>query len=135
VKRRAIDANILLRYVTADHPEMSPRCRRLIERVEAGEEAIFLPEAAMADVAWTLRSLYRWPAERICAFFGDLLALDGVEMTRKDMMWGAIELYREGKIDYSDALIAAEMGDQGVDEIYSFDRDFNHVPKVKRVEP
>jgi predicted nucleic-acid-binding protein len=135
VSRRALDANILLRYVTADHPELSPRCRRLLERVEAAEETVFLPEAALADVAWTLLSFYRWPAERVCAFLGDLLALDGLEMQRKEMIWTALELFRGGKVDFSDALIAAETGSVGLQEIYSFDRDFDDVPELRRVEP
>lgn len=130
---RAIDANVLLRHVTGDHPEMSPRCSRLLERVEAGEESVYLPEAAMADVAWTLRSFHRWPADRICDFLGDLLAIDGVEMQRKEIAWAALEYFRTG-LDFSDALIAAEMESRGLGEIYSFDRDFDRVVGL-RIEP
>lgn len=132
---RAIDANVLLRFVTADHPEMSPRSRLLLERVEKGEETVYLPEAALADVAWTLRGFYRWPVERISAFLGDLLAIAGLEMERKDMVWRALELFRTAKLDFSDAFIAAEMSRAGVEELYSFDRDFDQVAGVRRVEP
>ena len=135
MSRRALDANILLRYVTGDHPEMSPRCRRLLERVEAGEESVFLPEAALADVAWTLRSFYQWPAERISAFLGELLALDGIEMERKPMAWGALAHLQGGTLDFSDAMIAAEMESRGLTEIYSYDRDFDRLTGIRRTEP
>ena len=135
MSRRAIDANVILRFVTADHPEMSPRCRRLFERVAAGGEVIFLPEAALADVAWTLRSFYHWPPERICDFLGDLLALDGLEMERKPVVWSVLEHFRRGKVDFSDAWIAAEMGTLDLTEIYSFDRDFDEIPELRRIEP
>ena len=106
---KAIDANIILRFVTADHPQMSPRCRELFTRVQDSEETVFLPEAALSDVVWTLRSFYKWPVERICQFVGDLLAQDGVQMARKGLVWTALSLFAEENIDFSDALIAAEM--------------------------
>ena len=135
MSRKAVDANILLRFVTADHPEMSPRCRLLFERLQNGEEEVVLPEAALADAVWTLRSHYRWPLPEICAFLGDLLAIEGLHMARKEMVWNALDFFQEGKIDFSDALIAAEMASLGLGEVYSYDRDFDQVAGVVRVEP
>lgn len=132
---RAIDANVILRFVTADHPEMSPRCRDLFARVQNGEEAVFLPEAALSDVIWTLSSFYRWPVDHICRFVGDLLSQDGVRMSRKALAWEALSLFLEGQVDFSDALIAAEMRDASLKEIYSYDRDFDKIEGITRVEP
>ncbi|MCB1037047.1 MAG: PIN domain-containing protein [Acidobacteria bacterium] len=132
---RAIDANILLRFVTADHPQMSPRCRDLLERVQSGEETVLLPEAALCDVVWTLRSFYDWPAERVGPFVGSLLALDGLRMSRKELLWEALTLFVDERIDFSDALIAAETAAHGVTEIYSYDRDFDRVEGLTRIEP
>jgi predicted nucleic acid-binding protein len=126
---------VLLRYLTGDHPAMSERCRRLFERIEAGDETVYLPEAALAEVVWTLRSFYELPVERLCDFLGDLLAMDGVEMPRKELVWGALEHLRAGRLDFSDAMIAAESEARGLIEIYSFDRDFDRVPGLARVEP
>lgn len=132
---KAIDANVILRFVTADHPQMSPRCRDLFERVQGGEETVFLPEAALSDVVWTLRSFYKWPVERTSAFVGDLLAMDGVQMTRKPLVWEALSLFAAGHFDFSDALIIAEMRDIALAEIYSYDRDFDGMEDVTRIEP
>ncbi len=132
---KAIDANIILRFVTADHPQMSPRCRDLFERVQRGEETVFLPEAALSDMVWTLCSFYKWPLERTSAFVGDLLALDGVQMARKTLVWEALSLFAEGHLDFSDALIVAEMRDTTLAEIYSYDRDFDSIEGISRIEP
>ena len=132
---RAIDANIVLRFVTADHPEMSPRCRALFQRVQDGGEEVYLAEAALCDVVWTLRSFYRWPAEKICSLVGDLLAMEGVRMQRKILMWSALSTFRQEQIDFSDALIAAEMSMAQIDEIYSYDRDFDQIAEISRFEP
>lgn len=135
MKLRAIDANIILRFVTADHPEMSPRCRELFARVQQGEEKVFLPEAALSDVVWTLRSFYRWPVEQTTHFIGDLLALDGVQMARKELLWEALSLFAEGRFDFSDAMIVAEMRAAALSELYSYDRDFDRIEAVNRIEP
>ncbi len=132
---KAIDANIILRFVTADHPEMSPRCRDLFARVQEGEEIVFLPEAALADTVWTLRSFYKWPADRIGSFVGDLLALDGVRMQREELVLDAMALFEKGGVDFSDALIAAEMSTEDLTEIYSYDRDFDRIADLTRTEP
>lgn len=65
---------------------MSPRCRDLFARVQNGQEVVFLSEAALSDVVWTLSSFYHWPIERIGHFVGDLLSLDSVRMSRKPLM-------------------------------------------------
>lgn len=114
---RAIDANIILRFVTADHPEMSPRCRALFDRVQNGQEAVFLPQAALSDVVWTLRSFYKWPLEKVCAFLGNLLSLDGVHMQQKEMILDSLNMFEQKNIDFSDALIAAEMSVMSIEEI------------------
>lgn len=132
---RAIDANIILRFVTADHPEMSPRCRELFARVQSGTEIVFLPEAALSDVVWTLRSFYRWPVDRIGRFIGDLLALDGLRMSRKELAWEALNLFMEGRFDFSDAFIVAEMRAAGLNDLYSYDQDFDRIEGITRLEP
>jgi predicted nucleic acid-binding protein len=132
---RAIDANVILRFVTADHPEMSLRCRELFGRVQRGEETVFLPEAALSDVVWTLRSYYRWPVAQTSGFVGDLLAIDGIHMTRKEVIWEALSLFAAGGLDFSDALIVAEMRAATLEELYSYDHDFDRVEAVTRLEP
>lgn len=132
---KAIDANVILRFVLADHPKMSPRCRDLFARVQESQEVVFLPEAALSDVVWTLRSFYDWPVEQIVSFLGALLALEGVQMQRKELVWDALYLFGRRGMDFSDGLIAAEMSSLGLKAIYTYDRDFNRLAEIERVEP
>jgi predicted nucleic-acid-binding protein len=135
VKVRTIDANVILRFLLDDHPEQSPRCRELLRRVQDGEETIFLPEVVVSDTVWTLQRFYRWPPDRIRRFVGTLLDLDGVRVNRKATLLEALHLFATLRIDFSDALIAAEMLRSGREEIYSYDRDFDRVPGLRRVDP
>lgn len=56
-------------------------------------------------------------------------------LQQKDMVLDALNMFERENIDFSDALIAAEMSVENITEIYSYDRDFNRVAKIRRVEP
>lgn len=135
MKARVIDANIILRFLLDDHPEHSPRSRELMRRIRDGEEMVILPEVVVSDIVWTLRSFYHWPAERIRAFVRDLLTLQGVCGVRRQVLLNALDIFAELNVDFSDALIAAEMLQAGQKEIYSYDRDFDRIPGLQRLEP
>lgn len=59
MKVTALDANVILRFLTRDHPIQWPRCEALLARLETGEETAYLPEVAVCDVVWTLKSFYQ----------------------------------------------------------------------------
>lgn len=131
---RAVDANVLLRFVLRDHPDQSARAALLLARVEAGEERVYLPEVVVSDTVWTLHSYYQWPREHTRDFLTALLLQPAVHMHDKPRVLRALTLFAEHNVDYSDALIAAELADESM-AIYSFDRDFSRLPDVERIEP
>jgi predicted nucleic-acid-binding protein len=135
VRCRAIDANVILRFLLGEPPEQADRCQALFARLQAGEEEVYLPEVALSDVVWTLQSFYRWPRERIARFAHDVISLTDIRMNRKSLVRDALHFYVEQRIDFSDALITAEMLHGGYAEIYSYDRDFDRMTEVERVEP
>jgi predicted nucleic-acid-binding protein len=135
VRCRTIDANVILRFLLDEPPDQAERCQALFARLQAGEEEVYLPEVALSDVVWTLQSFYRWPRERIAHFAHDAISLQGIHMARQSVTRHALHIYVEGRIDFSDALVAAEMIHEGCTEIYSFDQDLDRVANVKRAEP
>ena len=58
----AIDTNIVVRFLTNDHPEQSLRARALLE----GHE-VFVALTVLLETEWVLRSAYRLAPERIHA--------------------------------------------------------------------
>jgi predicted nucleic-acid-binding protein len=135
VRCRAIDANVILRFLLDEPPEQAERCQALFARLQAGEEEVYLPEVALSDVIWTLQSYYRWPRERVARFAHDAISVSGIRLARPSMIRYALHIYVEKRIDYSDALIAAEIIHEDYAEVYSFDRDLDRVANIERVEP
>jgi predicted nucleic-acid-binding protein len=135
VKARGIDANVILRVLLGDQPQQSPRCRGLLERVEAGEEQVYLPEVVLSDVVWTLRSFYKVLPGRIAEVVMPIIGLEGVVMKRKSLMKEVLLAYGRANADFSDVLMAVEILSEGVSELYSYDRDFDRMSDIIRVEP
>jgi predicted nucleic-acid-binding protein len=135
VRCRAIDANVILRFLLDEPPGQAERCQALFVRLQAGEEEAYVPEVALSDVVWTLQSFYCWPRERIARFAHDVISLKGVTMARKRLVRDAVHLYAEHRVDFSGALIAAEVLHGDHEALYSYDRDFERIAGVERLEP
>ena len=51
-----IDANVVLRFITGDPPEMAARALELMARAENGEVCLRLPHLVVAETVWVLSS-------------------------------------------------------------------------------
>ena len=122
---RAIDANVLLRYLLSDVPEQAHRARRLVD----SEQPLGLTAVALAEVAWTLAGpRYRRARTTVATQLIDLLARENIVTVGFDkaeaqaaLMACAVQV---GAANFGDALIAACARSAGVQEIYSFDQRF-----------
>ena len=94
----AIDTNLIVRYLTADHPQQSPRARALIDG-----QPVFVAATVMLETEWVLRSAYGYrPADVI----GALRAFAGLPTVTVDdatAVAAALDLGDKG-MDFADAL-------------------------------
>lgn len=130
-----IDANILLRFLTNDDPVKAEACAALLEKVEQNEETVWLPDLVLADVIWTLEKFYRQSKGQIANLLNPIIGLRGLHCSNKKAILSALRLYERYNIDWTDAFVAAQMSVQGTKSIYSYDRDFDRIPEIVRLEP
>jgi len=131
----ALDANVILRFLTNDVPEQARACAVLLEKVERGEQRVWLPDLVLADVVWTLEKFYRQSKETIADLLVPLISLRGLRCSSKESALLALSLYARHNIDWTDAFVAAQLLAQRTPTVYSFDRDFDRVPGISRIEP
>lgn len=94
----AIDTNVIVRYLTDDHPEQAPRARAVIDGAP-----VFVPVTVVLETEWVLRSAYDCsPTEVIHALraFG---GLPTVSIEDADAVAAALDLATLG-MDFADAL-------------------------------
>jgi predicted nucleic acid-binding protein len=132
-----IDANIFIRHLTRDDPQKAQACFDLFRRAERNEINLTTAESVIAEVVYVLssRQLYNIPRDEIRRLLRPLLSLPGLKLTHRGMYLRALDLYAAYPIDFADALLAAQMEQQHVTELYSYDRDFDQVAGIKRLEP
>lgn len=131
---RTIDANVILRYLTNDVPDQAKQAEELLKRVEAGTEDVFLPDIILADIIWILDGYYKQTREDIREWITTILSLQGLTFSDKDMALNALDIYVDNKIDWSDAFTASQMLQRGITEIYSFDKHFNRIEGIAKIE-
>ena len=131
---RRVDANVILRYLTREPPDQAAAARRLMEAVVAGELALLIEDVILAEVAWTLRSFYRLDRAAIADALDEMLSVDGI-VPADPSLRDAIAIYRDRNVKLVDALLAAKALGNGEAELWSFDRDFDRIPGVLRLEP
>jgi predicted nucleic-acid-binding protein len=128
---RAVDTNVVVRFLTGDDPAQAARARKLIE---GGD--IFVATSVLLETEWVLRSGYGFPAgqivERLRAFAG----LPGISLEDPQLAARALDWAARG-LDFADALHLGRA--QDCSAFLSFDRKLARaavkVSDVKVVAP
>ncbi len=132
--RVLLDTNVIVRFLTGDHPIHSPRSRNLFARAAVGDLTLVVTDLAVAETVWVLQSFYSLRRDTITAALKDLIESTGIEVQNKAILFSALRNFAQINVDFVDAYHAAVATGESVG-IASFDRDFDQFPGVKRIEP
>ncbi len=135
MRKKFIDTNIFLRYLTKDDPSRYDKCREIFKNAIEGKIAIATSGMVIAELAWILLSYYKVPKADIVEKISIIVSTENLYIPDKDIIVDALVLYSRKNIDYIDAYNAVFMKNHGVDEIYSYDGDFDAIEVIKRAEP
>ena len=94
----AIDTNLVVRYLTGDHPVQSIRARSLIDG-----QSVFVPVTVMLEVEWVLRSTYEYSPQEVAGALKNFGGLATVTVEDGAMVAAALDLAEQG-MDFADAL-------------------------------
>ena len=122
----ALDTNMLVRALVADHPEQLAVVRKLI----AGN-TIFLSRTVLLETEWVLRSRYCKTPTELLEFFGALLATDDVVVEAAEEVGSALDWYAQGA-DFADAL---HLSACGTALLHTFDRSFCKTARATGIAP
>lgn len=101
---RAIDANVLVRFLTADNPVEAQAARGVI-----GNGQIFIGTTVMLETEWILSAGYRLSPPEIAAALRGLGGLTGVTLEEPAEVAQALDWMVEG-MDFADAMHLARSG-------------------------
>ena len=130
-----LDTNIFLRHILGDDPSQSARATAYFQRIATGEVIVRTSDLVVFETVFVLQRQYRLPREAIRNAVGGLLDLTGVVLPTKQEYQSAFELYVTTNLSFADAYHVAMMERLGLAEIVSFDRGFDGIPGITRIEP
>lgn len=133
-----LDTNIFIRCLVPDDPVKSRACFSLLEAVKHRTETATTSETVIAEVAYVLRSKRQYDLEppEITARLRPIISLRGLVLQNKRTFLRAFDLWDEHPgLDFEDVLTIAHMERLRLTEIYSYDRDFDKIPGISRVDP
>lgn len=132
-----VDTNIFLRHLTGDDPLKAQACFALFKKAQQNQIQLTTSESVIAEIVYILsaKTLYNLAREQIRVRLDPLLSLPGLKLPYRQTYLRALELYVSHSIDFEDALSCAHMERETLNEIYSYDRDFDKIQTIKRLEP
>jgi predicted nucleic-acid-binding protein len=112
----AIDTNILVRYLTSDHPEQYAKACEVIESKD-----IFVSTSVFLECAWVLRRTYGLTSGKVCQAFRSFTGLPGIFVENPPLLAEALDRAEAG-MDFADALHLGAAGH--CQSMLTFDRSF-----------
>ncbi|MFZ3385544.1 MAG: PIN domain-containing protein [Candidatus Hydromicrobium sp.] len=130
-----IDTNIFLRYFEKEDESTYRKVETLFHKIVNGNIIGISTSLVIAEVIWVLKKFYNWDKEEICNNVELILKTPNIRFNQRSVIVKAINLYKYKNINFIDAYNYSYMKANGIDEIYTFDRDFDELQDVKRLEP
>ena len=114
---RAVDTNVIVRYLTNDDPKQAAKARALI-----GHEPIFVPRTVLLEVEWVLRSVYNFSTRQVMPILRAFAGLPGIMIEDAFLVAKAID-WTEAGVDFADALHLA--ASTSCNSFFTFDKRFS----------
>lgn len=130
-----LDSNVILRHLLGDHQEQSPRATAYLQRVENREVQVHTAETVIFEVVFTLQRHCRLPKSTIRDAVLPLIELPGVILAGKRRIRRAFDIYVDLNVSFADAYHAVLMQQLKLDTIITFDKEFDRIAAIQRLEP
>ncbi len=116
---RAIDTNVLVRFILADDEGQLASVDRLMES-QTGP--FFVSHIVLAELVWVLKTGFRMRKDLLDAAISRIMASPMFEVEREWLVAKALAQYRNGRAGFADYLIGAVAHDAGCRDLLTFDR-------------
>jgi predicted nucleic-acid-binding protein len=124
---KALDTNILARYLRDDDPLQSKRAAHFIQRAERQNEPLFVNHVVLCELVWILSAVYGHEKHEIINMIEAVLLTGHFQLEDKSSIELALEDYKQSKADFADCLIGRRNRACGSVTTLTFDRQLKNV--------
>lgn len=129
------DTNLFVRILTGDPPAQARQAADALERAARDGTVIMLTDVVVAELAYVLTSVYSLTVSDAASRIGTIIELPAVRILDEQVMTETLGIWRLGELDFADAYLAALGRSTRDSAVLSFDRDYDRIPGVSRVDP
>jgi predicted nucleic acid-binding protein len=126
-----LDADVVIRYLTNDDKEKADRFERFLN---SGKQVVLL-DVTIAEVYWTLSSYYKFGKPKVIKTLDALINHSATECNLAvwQMVWEFLRT--NNKTSLIDGYCAVRSLVDGDGKIMSFDKGFDSLAGINRIEP
>ena len=119
---KALDTNVLVRFLVRDDKKQADIVYRLFKRAESRNDPFFVPLLVVLETIWVLESVYEIPREEIRASLQKLLLMPILIFEAQSALQSTLSSAQTNKIDLADLLIAHSAKFSNCDGVLTFDK-------------
>ena len=119
---KAIDTNILVRFLVRDDEKQAGLVYRRFKSAEAKKEALFVPLLVVLETIWVLESVYNEHRNAILDSLNDLILMPVFQFEKPDVIQRSIASARQTSLGLADILIAHSAMNAGCESVLTFDK-------------
>jgi predicted nucleic acid-binding protein len=134
MKKFLLDANVILRFLTQDHPAKARAATALFGQAKNKEALLVLDSVILAEVIYALEGHYKRSRHEIAGALLQLVTSQGIEAEPHFVIVNALLRYKAEPVDFPDAWLAASAFQRKLPAA-SFDKDIDRFRDVTRYEP
>lgn len=118
---RALDTNVLLRYIAADDPVQLALADGILNECRENNEQMFLSAPVLCEIVWVLGSSYRLTKGEIVEELESILKESLFRIEHYELVRRSVQAWRHGKGDFADYLIGEIASYIGCRDTVTFD--------------
>lgn len=125
-----VDTSVIIRFLTGDDKDKAERFRKFIQN----KEQIIVTDVVFAEIFWILKSFYKLERNTVVSMLESLLNIPSV-VCRRDVLLETLSVLKDCNLSFIDSYLCAFSLIESDGKILSFDKGFNKLKSIKRIEP
>ena len=119
---KAIDTNILIRFLVGDEELQTKKVYSIFKKAEAEKKELFVPLLVVLEMIWVLESAYEISRKEILESISDLLLMPILKFGQQSALQQLVHSAQGNQYDLSDLLIAHSAKINGCETVLTFDK-------------
>ena len=130
-----IDTNIFIRFFVVDNSEEHKKVEKFFNDVVCGNTKYFTNTMVITEIVWVLGKYYKMEKNHVCENIRLILDTPNILIKEIKILHNTVEIFEKQNIDFIDAYNYSYSLMSNSNEIMSYDKDFDKLDMIKRIEP